>query len=103
VRNLGYEVLTALDGRSALSALRRDPEIDVLFTDIVMPRGMDGAELARTAARLRPHLRILLASGYPKSALSSEHGIRADGDFPFLSKPYRRSELAEKLRKIAAD
>jgi hypothetical protein len=92
VRNLGYEVLTALDGRSALPAPPRDPEIDVLFT-----------ELARTAARLRPHLRILLASGYPKSALSSEHGIRADGDFPFLSKPYRRSELAKKLRKIAAD
>ena len=103
VRNLGYEVLTAPDGRSALSVLRRDPQIDVLFTDIVMPGGMDGAELARTATRLRPELHILLASGYPKSALSSEHGISADGDFPFLSKPYRRSELAEKLRKIAAD
>ena len=43
------------------------------------------------------------ASGYPKSALSSEHEISADGDFPFLSKSYRRFELAEKLREIAAD
>lgn len=102
LRNFGYEVLTAPDARSGLSVLRRDPEIDVLFTDIVMPHGMNGVELAREAARLRPQLRILLASGYPKAALSSEHGIAAaDGEFAFLSKPYRGSELAEKLREVA--
>src|SRR5205085_11615507 len=57
LRALGYEVLTAPDGRSALEVLRRDPDIDVLFTDIVMPRGMNGLELAREAQRLRPQLR----------------------------------------------
>jgi CheY-like chemotaxis protein len=102
LRLFGYEVLTAPEAQSALAILRRDPEIDVLFSDIVMPRGINGVELAREAARLRPELRILLASGYPKSALSSEHGIAADIEFAFLSKPYRGSELAEKLRELAA-
>jgi PAS domain S-box-containing protein len=100
LRTIGYEVLTAADGPSALAVLRRDPAIDVLFTDVVMPRGINGIELAREAARLRPQLRILLASGYPKTALSDEHGI-ADSEFAFLSKPYRGSELANKLRELA--
>ena len=102
LRTMGYQVLTAADGPSALAVLRRDAEIDVLFTDIVMPRGINGVELARLAARLRPQMRILLASGYPKRALSSEHGIAADDEFAFLSKPYRSSELAEKLRELEA-
>src|SRR5439155_24216325 len=74
LRGFGYEVLTAPDGPSALAVLRRDAEIDVLFTDIVMPRGMNGVELARAAQRLRPNLRVLLASGYPASVLSADHG-----------------------------
>ena len=101
LRHFGYEVLTAPDAHGALAILRRDPDIDVLFTDIVMPRGMNGVQLAREAARLRPQLRILLASGYPKSALSSEHGVAAELEFAFLAKPYRGSELAEKLRELA--
>jgi PAS domain S-box-containing protein len=102
LRTLGYEVLTAPDGLSALSVLRREGGIDVLFTDIVMPRGINGVELARQAARLRPQLRILLASGYPKTALSNEHGIAPDSEFAFLSKPYRSSELAAKLHELKA-
>jgi CheY-like chemotaxis protein len=100
LRTIGYEVLTAADGPSALAVLRRDPAIDVLFTGVLVPRGINGIELAREAARLRPQLRILLASGYPKTALSDEHGI-ADSEFAFLSKPYRGSELANKLSQLA--
>ena len=100
LRGFGYEVLTAPDGPSALQVLRRDPEIDVLFTDIVMPRGMNGVELAREARRLRPNVRVLLASGYPASVLSAGHGAGDDGEFAFLSKPYRRAELADKLRAL---
>jgi len=59
---MGYDVLTAGDGPAALAVLRREAEIDILFSDIVMPRGMNGVELARTALRLRPQLRVLLAS-----------------------------------------
>jgi len=100
LRGFGYEVLTAPDGPSALQVLRRDPEIDVLFTDIVMPRGMNGVELAREAQRLRPNVRVLLASGYPASILAVDHGAGDDGEFAFLSKPYRRAELADKLRAL---
>jgi PAS domain S-box-containing protein len=100
LRGFGWEVLTAPDGPSALSVLRRDADIDALFSDIVMPRGMNGLELARQARRLRPELRVLLASGYPASVLASDHGAGEEGEFPFLSKPYRSSELASKLRAL---
>jgi PAS domain S-box-containing protein len=100
LRNLGYEVLTAPDGPSAISVLRRDPAIDILFSDVVMPRGMNGVELARNAVRLRPRLRILLASGYPMSALSSAHGVDDDIEFRFLNKPYRIAALAEALTQL---
>src|SRR5438105_3234134 len=100
LRGFGYEVLTAPDGPSALAVLRRDAEIDVLFTDIVMPRGMNGVELAREARRLRPDVRVLLASGYPASVLASDHRASDDGEFAFLSKPYRRAELADNLRAL---
>lgn len=99
LRSLGYDVLTAADGESALAVLRRGQPIDVLFSDVVMPKGMNGVELARRACALRPELRVVLASGYPMSALSAEHGL--DGQFSFLSKPYRWTELQEKLRAPA--
>ena len=99
LRTLGYEVLTAPDGPAAMSVLRRDAEIDILFSDVVMPGGMSGIGLARNALRLRPQLRVLLASGYPTPALTdAEPG--AGLEFPFLSKPYRRAELAEALRSL---
>jgi PAS domain S-box-containing protein len=96
---IGYEVLTAPDGPSALAVLRRDADIDVLFTDIVMPRGMNGVELAREACRLRPQLRVLLASGYPMSYLAPDQAGREE-EFAFLRKPYRGAELADKLRAL---
>jgi PAS domain S-box-containing protein len=98
LRSLGYDVITASDGPSALSVLRRGDPIDVLFTDVVMPKGMNGVELARRARELRTGLPVLLASGYPVSALSAEHGLTSD--FAFLAKPYRWTELSEKLRAI---
>jgi PAS domain S-box-containing protein len=100
LRGFDWEVLTAPDGPSALSVLRRDADIDVLFSDIVMPGAMNGLELAREARRLRPQLRVLLASGYPASVLASDHGAGEEDEFPFLSKPYRAVELANKLRAL---
>jgi PAS domain S-box-containing protein len=96
VRGLGYEVLTAANGIDALAVLNRNVPIDVLFSDIVMPRGMNGVELAKEARRLRPGLRILLSSGYASAILAAEHGLTAD--FSFIGKPYRWPDLAEKLR-----
>jgi len=96
VRGLGYEVLTAGDAIDALAMLQREASIDVLFSDIVMPRGMNGVELAREARKLRPELRVLLSSGYANAVLAAEHGLTPD--FSFIGKPYRWPDLAEKLR-----
>jgi CheY-like chemotaxis protein len=100
LRTLGYDVLTAPDGPGALAVLRRDPDIRVLLSDVVMPNGMNGVELAREAVRLRPGLRVLLASGYPMAALPRGHGLSELAEFPFLSKPYRSAQLAEALRAL---
>jgi PAS domain S-box-containing protein len=94
-RNMGYEVLTASNGADALQVLERVPGIDVLFSDVIMP-GMSGLELARVTRRLYPTTRIVLASGYPAPALRAQQGDI--DEFVFVSKPYRLSEIARRLR-----
>ena len=89
---LGYRTLTAADATDALAILRRDEPIDLLFTDIVMPGGMNGVELAREARQLRGNLKILLTSGYAAAAEN-----RAKEGFAVLTKPYRQNELAERI------
>ena len=97
--SLGYNVLSASGADAALDLIRQQDSIDVLFTDIVMPGGMNGVELAREARRMRPSLKLLLASGYPMSALDN-----ADlTDVSFISKPYRWTELDEKLRALRTE
>ncbi|MDX6804445.1 PAS domain S-box protein [Terrihabitans rhizophilus] len=96
--SLGYEVLTASHGPAAIDILRRDRRIDVLFSDVVMPRGMTGFELADAARKLRPELKILLASGYPVPAFEKSGGGRSDT--AFISKPYRWSDVLERLRNL---
>ncbi|WP_445501610.1 PAS domain S-box protein [Microvirga sp. G4-2] len=95
--SLGYDVLTAEDAPSAIDVLGTDTRIDVLFSDVVMPNGMNGFELSRKARDMRPGIKILLASGYPMSALPA--GGFDDG-ITFISKPYRWTELADKLRSL---
>jgi PAS domain S-box-containing protein len=95
--SLGYDVLTAADATAALDILKSSVPIDVLFSDVVMPRGMNGLELAKEARQLRPDIRILLASGYPVSTLPMQ-GMPEGSSF--ISKPYRWTELAEKLRLL---
>jgi CheY-like chemotaxis protein len=91
LRALGYEVYSAANASEAMTILRRDTPIDVLFTDIVMPNGMNGIELARKAKQLRPGIRVLLASGY------SRPGHEIEADAKFISKPYQIPELARQL------
>ncbi len=94
--DLGYRVIPARNAAEALDQLRSDQRIDILFSDIVMPGGMNGVQLAVEASRLRSGLRVLLTSGYTDEALASEHNIPVD--VPIITKPYRRSELSEQLR-----
>jgi DNA-binding LytR/AlgR family response regulator len=92
-------VLVAHDGREALAIVNGPERIDILFSDIIMPGGINGAQLAIEARRLRPDIKVLLTSGYTAAALSNEHGLPEE--LPVLSKPYRRDELAAQLRVIA--
>jgi PAS domain S-box-containing protein len=95
--SLGYDILTAVDAVTGLEILKSDMPIDVLFSDVVMPNGMNGVELSRKARELRPGIKILLASGYPMSTLPSEGFGEGTS---FISKPYRWTELADKLRGL---
>ncbi len=88
---LGYQVHCARNGIDAIQMLKSDKVFDVLFSDIVMPRGMNGIELAREAKRLRNNIKILLTSGYAEDALA-RHG--ALNEFMVLKKPFYRADLA---------
>jgi len=94
--DLGYRVVPARDAAEALDRLRGGERVDILFSDVVMPGGMNGVQLAVEAGRLRPALRVLLTSGYTGEALAGEHSVPAD--VPILTKPYRREELAARLK-----
>lgn len=93
---LGYEVIVASNGPEAIEVLRRNEEVDLLFTDIVMPGGLTGVELAEAARTLRPGLSILYTSGYTEGAMFQSGDLGPD--HAFLQKPYRRHEIAAKVR-----
>jgi len=98
VKQLGYAVLEAADAAEALDILQRTPSVEVLFTDLVMPGGMMGSELAQEARRLYPRVKVLFTSGYTEEA-SHQAGTVTNGD-KFLTKPYRLADLAGKLREV---
>jgi signal transduction histidine kinase/CheY-like chemotaxis protein len=95
VNELGYRTVSARDGAEALAILKGPDPIDLLFTDIVMPGGMSGIDLAREAAVLRPGLKVLYTSGYSENTVV--HDGRLGACSQFLNKPYRRLELAAKI------
>jgi len=96
LKELGYRVIVARNGPAALAILRTPEEIHLLFTDVVMPGGMFGPELARQSLKLRPHLKILFTSGYSEQPVNSLDGIETR----ILNKPYRRTDLAFMLRSV---
>jgi PAS domain S-box-containing protein len=98
LRGLGYRVQEAEDGHAALAILEEPGEIDLLFTDLIMPNGIDGQELLRRARALRPGLKALFASGYSEQFLKG----RGPGEagVPLLNKPYRTRSLAEAVRGV---
>lgn len=97
-RGLDFEVLTASNGMEAIDLLKRTRDIDVLFTDVVMPMGMNGIELARFTRKLCPEVHIILASGYPIPVLAADYG--ALDEFAFIGKPFRWTELLEQVRQV---
>ncbi len=93
--SLGYNAIIAADGLEALDVLACDSDIDLLFTDVVMPGGMGGREVAEEARLTRPGLKVLYTSGYFEGALLRNGSI--DADAQLLPKPYRKVKLAEKI------
>lgn len=94
--SLGYEVYEASSGEEALELLRQGTKISLMFTDILMPGGMNGIALARKLRESNPTIQIILASGYPLPALKEEHGNL--DEFQFLNKPYSLAEIAKAIR-----
>ena len=101
LENLGFNTQTAVDGRTALDILEKDSTIDLLFTDVVMPGGMNGIELAEEASRRYKGIKVLLTSGYPEDAL--EKSGLAESKFRMLRKPYSAEELSRTLSALFKD
>ena len=99
LRSLGYQVVEAEDGPAALAQLTSRPDVALIFTDMVMPGGMTGYELARAALDRKPGLKILFTSGYAEPAMV-RLGLKAGA---WLKKPYTADELAEKIRATLRD
>ena len=97
LEDLGYSVIAATTAGEALKTLERTPHVDLLFTDIVMPGGMNGVTLANRVRRLRPRVEVLLTTGWADRALDHEDDR---GGFELIGKPYRRGELARKVRAL---
>ena len=96
--DLGYQALEAGDGPSALRVLGAHPEIDLLFSDVMMPGGMRGPVLAQQAGEIRPDLPVLFATGFAESTILYK-GVEASPD-SVICKPYGHDELARKIRRV---
>jgi CheY-like chemotaxis protein len=94
---LGYRTVAAVDAVAALALLESGIAVDLLFTDVVMPGGINGRELAERARVMRPGLKVLFTSGYTENAIV--HQGRLDAGVLLLQKPYRRQALAAKIRE----
>jgi PAS domain S-box-containing protein len=97
LQELGYKVFEAADAAQALDMLLREPRIALMFSDIGLPGGMNGCQLAREAHKRFPQLKIVLTSGYAEQALLKDG--QWDASIPLLNKPYEFEALAGKLRE----
>jgi PAS domain S-box-containing protein len=97
---LGYRTLVASDGAAALALVDQGAKFDLLFTDIIMPGGMNGRELGEAVQLRRPGARVLYTSGYTDDTIV--HGGQLDPGVALLRKPYRKSELSQKIREVLA-
>ncbi len=98
LNDFGYRVVRAGNGPEAIDILERGTAIDLLFTDLIMPGGMNGVMLAREAKRQRPDLKVLLTTGYAEASIER---VDARGtEFDLIGKPYKRADLAARIRQV---
>ena len=98
LRELGYRVIEAHDGPSALRLLERQFRVDLLFTDVVLPGGMTGAQVAAKAREAKPDLKVLFTTGYARNAIV-HHG-RLDPGVQLITKPFSMADLATRVRDV---
>jgi CheY-like chemotaxis protein len=99
--DLGYRVLEASHGAEALTVLGGTPDVEIVFSDLVMPGGMSGLDLARLVRERHPEVRMILTSGY-SAGLMNQTDL-AQLDLQVLRKPYRQAELARVFRAALAE
>jgi CheY-like chemotaxis protein len=91
LNEIGYTAFRAIDGASALEIVRHEQDIDLVVTDVIMPGGMNGAELVQKIREFDPHIKVIYSSGFPADALAERSGTVVDG--ALLHKPYQRAEF----------
>ena len=96
LQSLGYQTLTAEDGRACARLLENAEHLDLLLTDVVLPLGISGVQLARAARQRYANLKVLFMSGYAENAIAHDGGLE-DGDL-LLAKPFRKADLARMVR-----
>lgn len=94
---LGYGVLLAEDGPEAIELVEAGAKFDLLFTDIALPKGMDGVEVAGKLNQIKPGLKVLYTSGYPQESMAK---LGLNSEAALLTKPYRRAQVAAMVRKV---
>ena len=98
LRDFGCTVIEANSGQAALDVLHSGQKIDLMFSDVVMPGGISGTELVQAARRLRPGIKTLLTTGFAEASLRNQVQFADAGEI--ISKPYRRQDLARKIRGV---
>ena len=96
--DFGYTTLIANGADEALLCLDGSTKIDLLFTDLIMPGGMNGVMLARAARERQPKIKVLLTTGYAEASL--ERTDAGGTEFKIIMKPYRRLDLARRMRRL---
>jgi CheY-like chemotaxis protein len=101
LKGLGYDVLTAEDAKTGLAALERAPDVSLMLSDVALPGGVSGLDMVDEVRRSRPGLKVLFMSGHGSGVVS--HGHRFRRSRALLMKPFRRHELAQKVRDVLDD
>jgi CheY-like chemotaxis protein len=101
LQSLGYRTIAAANGPAALTLIEDGKTFDLLFTDVIMPGGMTGRQLAEQASKRRPGVKVLYTSGYTDNAIV--HQGRLDPGVLLLTKPYRKSQLANMVRRALSE
>jgi PAS domain S-box-containing protein len=97
----GYRVIEAGEAASALRLLDGEPKVDLLFTDVGLPNGVNGRQLADEAQRRRPALKVLFTTGYARNAIV-HHG-RLDAGVELIGKPFTEADLVQRVRRVLQD